>query len=258
MRRASTLLIALAMLMLSAAPGLANNTWAGYHWADDPGDPHDGDITLTLVNDLTLYQNLYTNDVVPDWNGAPGPLILNSNNFGPRPDACDNVATDAVGVEIQDEIHVCDLAYGQNGWLGLARIWVASDGHIDAGVALMNDSYFQEPDSVYNNPVAWRHVLCQEIGHTFGLSHQGSPKKASCMNSRWGLTNPDFWSPNAHDFATLSEIYGSAGGDDGGGGSSKPCNPNRPNCPSGANVHFAPRPGGGWIVTFIVPLRGLR
>ena len=34
MRRASILLIALAMLLLSAAAALANNTWNGYHWPD--------------------------------------------------------------------------------------------------------------------------------------------------------------------------------------------------------------------------------
>ena len=252
MRRAFTLLIALAMLMLSAAPGLANNTWNGYHWADDPGDPHDGDITLTLVNDLSRYTTQYPL-VVSDWDGAPGPLMLNSPDalpIDPRPLACENNSSETAASQIQDTIHACNAEYGKIGWLGLARIWVASDGHIDAGVALMNDSYFQEPGSVYNNPVAWRHVLCQEIGHTFGLDHQGSPKKQSCMNSRWGLTNEAFQSPNQHDFDTLNEIYGLAGGDD--GGDPKPCNPNRPNCPSGANVHIAARPGGGWIVTFIV------
>ena len=147
---------------------------------------------------------------------------------------------------------MCNDAYGKNGWLGLTRIWLAGDGHIEAGVALMNDSYFFETDSVYNNPTAWRHVLCQEIGHTFGLGHQGSPKKKSCMNDRWGLTNPDFQSPNAHDYDVLDELYGSSG-DGGDGGGSKPCNPNRKNCPNGTNVHFAPRAGGGWIVTFTVP-----
>lgn len=150
-------------------------------------------------------------------------------------------------------IHVCNGEYGQNGWLRLARIWLAGDGHIEAGVALMNDSYLMESGSVYDNSVAWRHVLCQEVGHTFGLAHQKSPKKQSCMNDSWGLTNPDFQSPNAHDYETLNEIYGAASGDDGNGGNTKPCNPNRPNCPNGANVDFVPRAGGGWMVTFTVP-----
>ena len=253
MRRTFTLLVSLAMLMSGAAPGLANNTWSGYHWADAGNDNHNDGVTLALVNDLTLYETLYTVDVVPDWDGAPGPLTLNSTDASPndRPAACDNDSSGAAASQIQGTIHVCNAVYGKIGWLGLARIWIAPDGHIDAGVALMNDSYFQEPNSVYNNSTAWRHVLCQEIGHTFGLSHQGSPKKQSCMNDRWGLTNPDFWDPNQHDYDTLNQIYITAGGDD--GGNSKPCNPKSPKCTGGANVHIAPRPGGGWVVTFTVP-----
>lgn len=257
MRHLLRLLVVLAILMVGAAPGLASNTWNGYHWADGAADLHDGSITLTLVNDLSNYRTQYS-QVFQDWDGAPGPLTLDSGASGGRPVACDNVATDAAGDAIQGSIHVCNGSYGQNGWLGLARIWLASDGHIDAGVALMNDSYFQVPGSVYDNPIAQRHVLCQEIGHTFGLDHQKSPKKQSCMNDQWGLTNISFQSPNQHDFDTLNEIYGAASGDT--GGDSKPCNPNRPNCPTnGENIRIAPRAGGGWIVTFTVPAsRGLR
>lgn len=255
MRRASILLIALAMFLLSAAAALANNTWNGYHWPDG-ADPHDGSISLTLVDDLNEYGTEY-GDVVDDWdsgsNGGNGPLSLSSSPGGVRPIACNNVATGAAGDAIAGTIHVCNDSYGRNGWLGLARIWVAPNGHIDASVALMNDSYMLE-DPTYAVPNAAQHVLCQEIGHTFGLDHQGSPKKQSCMNSRWGLTDPNFVGPNQHDYDTLDEIYGSGSADD--GGSSKPCNANRPNCPAnGANVHFAPRPGGGWIVTYTVPAR---
>lgn len=244
-----------AMLLGSVAPGLANNTWNGYHVADGNDDPHDGTPSVTLVDDLGDYAAQYSySAVVTDWNGVPGPLSLTSLDGGsPAPAACDNVGTDAAGIAIKGTTHVCNAAYGKNGWLGLARIWVSGDGHIEAGVALMNDSYLLEPGSVYNNPVVWRHVLCQEVGHTFGLGHQGSPKKQSCMNDRWGLTNTAFQGPNQHDYDTLNEIYGLASSDGGDGGSSKPCNPNRKNCPNGANVHVAPRAGGGWIVTYTFP-----
>lgn len=256
MRRALMLVIAVVMLLGTAAPGLASNSWNGYHWADGPSDPHDGSIGLTLVDDLTAYGTEYS-AVFADWNGAPGPLTLTSSVGVGRPAACDNVGTDPAGAAILGTVHVCNDAYGKNGWLGLARIWLAADGHIEAGVALMNDSYLLEPDSVYNDEVAWQHVLCQEVGHTFGLDHQASPKNQSCMNDRWGLTNTSFMSPNQHDYDTLNEIYGVAGGGD--GGATKPCNPNRKNCPSGANVHFASRAGGGWIVTYTLPVyRSLR
>ena len=58
MRRAFILVIALAMLLLSAATALASNTWNGYHWANEANganDPHDGSIALTLVDDLNAY-----------------------------------------------------------------------------------------------------------------------------------------------------------------------------------------------------------
>jgi hypothetical protein len=258
MRRVFILVIALAMLLLSAVAALANNTWSGYHWPEEPGDPHVGSISLTLVDFLDDAYGTEYGEAVDDWdrnsNTGKGPLdFIRLNGSGDRPAACNNDATNAAGAKIDGTIHVCNGTYGTNGWLGLARIWVASNGHIDAGVALMNDSYMLD-DPTYAVPNAVQHVLCQEIGHTFGLDHQGSPKKQSCMNSRWGLTNPDFIGPNQHDYDTLDEIYGSGSADD--GGSSKPCNPNRKNCPAnGANVHFAPRPGGGWIVTYTVPAR---
>ena len=44
MRRTFIVVAALAMLLFSATPGLANNTWNSYHWADGGADPHDGAI----------------------------------------------------------------------------------------------------------------------------------------------------------------------------------------------------------------------
>ena len=38
-------------------------------------------------------------------------------------------------------IRVCNAAYGNNGWLGLASINLDSKGHIVKGTAKMNDSY---------------------------------------------------------------------------------------------------------------------
>ena len=179
-----------------------------------------------------------------------------------RPAACgsdvaDPDDTDEAGAAIEGKIHVCNASYGANGWLGLARIWLSADGHIEAAVALMNDSYFST--TTYNDDNAKQHVLCQEIGHTFGLGHQGSPKKASCMNDRWGLTSDTFTGPNQHDFDMLNQIYVSAPAD-GGDPVTKPCKPNKKRtCAAGSNVHVAARAGGGWIITYTFPVdRSLR
>ncbi len=253
MRRVFIAVFAVTVLVATAAPGIAGHAWSTYHWADGSADPHDGSITLSVVDDLTAYETLYP-AVIADW-GADGPLTLNSSSGVARPAACDNDATDAAGAAIAGTIRVCNGSYGLNGWLGLARIWLSPDGHIDAGVALMNDSYMLGSNPSYNNATAQRHVLCQEVGHTFGLGHQGGKKNRSCMNDRWGLTDPAYDSPNKHDYDMLDEIYGAATGG-GGGGKTKPCNPKSPKC--GADAEVAPRPGGGWIVTYTVPVARAR
>jgi hypothetical protein len=59
--------------------------------------------------------------------------------------------------------------YGQNGWLGLAQIWV-SGNHITQATTKVNETYFNMPQ--YDTP-AWRRlVMCQEVAHDFGLDHQ--------------------------------------------------------------------------------------
>ena len=83
----------------------------------------------------------------------------------------------------QDE--VCNANYGQNGWLGLASIWLASGTtHITQGSVKLNDTYFNTAQ--YNTP-AWRQmVTCQEVAHTFGLDHQdetfGNTNLGTCMD----------------------------------------------------------------------------
>ena len=67
-------------------------------------------------------------------------------------------------------VQVCNYAYGDNGWLGLAQIYIRRGFTIIAGVAKLNDTYFKLH---YYDTLAWRQmVMCQEIAHTFGLAHQ--------------------------------------------------------------------------------------
>jgi hypothetical protein len=88
-----------------------------------------------------------------------------------------------LAARIQNVAEVCNWKYGNNGWLGLAQIWI-SGGHITQGVSKNNDTYFDT--STYDTP-AWRQfVTCQEIGHTFGLGHQDedfyNANLGSCMD----------------------------------------------------------------------------
>ena len=123
-------------------------------------------------------------------------------------------------------IQVCNAAYGYNGWLGIAQIWL-SGSHITQAVTKLNDSYFNL--STYDTP-AWRRlVMCQEVGHDFGLAHQdeafNNPNLGSCMdysNDPDGTqAEPDQLSneyPNSHDYEQLLTIYSHTDSSSGGGG----------------------------------------
>ena len=98
-------------------------------------------------------------DAVSDWNLSSA-LALTAVPGGTSPRRCRAAS---------GTIEVCADSYGNNGWLGLAQIWVSGD-HIAKAIAKMNDYYFGW--ATYDTP-AWRQfVMCQEIGHDWGLGHQ--------------------------------------------------------------------------------------
>jgi hypothetical protein len=103
---------------------------------------------------------------------------------------------------ITGKIHSCNAAYGFNGWLGLASINI-SGSHITRGTSKMNDSYF---NSGGYNETNRQHVMCQEIGHDFGLDHQSTSGADlnTCMDYANALDNP---TPNQHDYNMLESIY---------------------------------------------------
>ena len=107
------------------------------------------------------------------------------------------------------EAEVCSSKYGKTGWLGIAQIWV-NGSHITQAVTKMNDTYFTT--SLYNTPAWRRFVMCQEVGHVFGLDHQdenfSNANLGSCMdytNNPAGPLSKEH--PNAHDYDQLEAIY---------------------------------------------------
>ena len=106
---------------------------------------------------------------------------------------------------------VCNGSYGNNGWLGLASINITGGVHITQGSAKMNDTYFNT--ATYNSPNEKRHVMCQEVAHTFGLDHQSTDGSSqnSCMdyfsNTGANATSTLSTRPNKHDFDELNTIY---------------------------------------------------
>jgi hypothetical protein len=78
----------------------------------------------------------------------------------------------------------------------------------------LNDTYF---NTATYNTTAWRQfVMCQEVGHTFGLNHQdetfGNTNLGSCMdytNDPSGILFGQLSNlhPNQHDYDQLGLIY---------------------------------------------------
>src|SRR5262249_33302525 len=99
-------------------------------------------------------------------------------------------------------VEVCNANYKNNGWLGLASIW-ATGPHITQGTVKLNDYYFNQ--SKYNTS-AWRQfVMCQEIGHTFGLDHAdttfGNVNLGTCMDYTNDPDGGDVYGPsNEHPY----------------------------------------------------------
>ena len=108
-------------------------------------------------------------------------------------------------------VEVCNANYRNTGWLGLAQIWIYSDGHIAQGIVKNNDYYFGNSSYQYNNKAEMQHVICQEIGHTFGLDHRA--RTAALRTPVWTTTTTPATAirrrphPNTHDYQQLSTIY---------------------------------------------------
>lgn len=186
-------LVALATAAL-AASALASHSWGGYHWARTSNP-----FTLKLGDNVNSTWDAHLATTSADWSLSS---VLDTTIVagGTKPRNCRPTA---------GRVEVCNALYGSNGWLGIAQIWV-SGSHIVQGVVKVNDTYFNT--ATYNSP-AWRNlVMCQEVGHTFGLDHQdevfGNPNLGTCMDYTSNPSGPPSNEhPNQHDYDQLEAIY---------------------------------------------------
>lgn len=174
----------------------ATHSWGGYHWARTANP-----FTLKLGDNLTSTNwKSHLSQTSIDWNA--GTILKTAVVAGQSSKRCSMVA---------GTTQVCNGTYGSNGWLGLASINLTGGTHITQGTAKMNDTYFNT--ATYNNPNERRHVMCQEVAHTFGLDHQSTDGSSqnSCMDyfSNTGANAGSTLSikPNTHDFDELGIIY---------------------------------------------------
>lgn len=187
------LIVAIAVIGVIYFPSStsANHSWGGYHWARTANP-----FTLKVVDSNTPDWDDNKARAITDWSSSSVLDLVN--------EAGDSSSTARRRcVMISGKIHSCNYAYGQNGWLGLASINLTGGNHITQGTSKMNDSYFNSTTYTETNR---QHVMCQEIGHTFGLDHQSTSGADlnTCMDYSNALDNP---SPNAHDYDELVTIY---------------------------------------------------
>jgi len=209
------LLVAVAPLLLVGLfshPVNADNSWGKYHW--NISSEASGTNPLKLGDNLTGLWGISLGIASGRWNEATlvdpdentVPVLRNEVDGGLSNSNCDPV---------RDRIEVCNDNYGNNGWLGIASIWATRgrSNHIVQAVVKVNDYYFAIGDDALRD-----YVMCQEVGHTFGLDHQdttfNTKNLGSCMDytSDPAGTSSDFGPldnryPNEHDYDEMRKIY---------------------------------------------------
>ncbi|CAN5780364.1 hypothetical protein BH18ACT15_BH18ACT15_02600 [soil metagenome] len=194
MKRVWVVIFAFALIATAfVSPAKASHSWNGYHWARTSNP-----FTIKVGDNVTSAWDSHLRTAASDWSADTAGNPLNAA-------VVTGAATTRKCRPTAGQVEVCNASYGNNGWLGVAQIWV-SGGHITQGTAKMNDTYFSTPK--YNTPT-WRDsVMCQEIGHTWGLDHQDESGADfhTCMDYS---SNPDTDNrhPNYHDYQELALIY---------------------------------------------------
>jgi hypothetical protein len=195
-RLLSAVLVCLGFAAFSCV-AYADHSWGSYHWGRTANP-----FTLTLGDNVSDAWDVYLGTAANDWNGSS---VLNVSVVAggtTDPKKCRPTT---------GRIEVCSASYG-GAWLGVAQIWI-SGGHIYHATTKVNNFYFDKPK--YNTPAWRRFVMCQEIGHTFGLDHQdenfSNTNLGSCMDytsdpegQYLGSSNEH---PDPHDYEQLVTIY---------------------------------------------------
>jgi hypothetical protein len=225
-RKYLTYVAVISTLAVISIPAHALHAWGDYHWARSSNP-----LLLHLGDNVNSIWDGHLDLASDDWNQPSEPYteVLHTTvvEGSTKPRQC-RAQT--------GNVQVCNLRYGNTGWLGIAGISV-SGSHITAGYVKVNDTYFDTAS--YNTP-EWRQlVMCQEVGHTFGLGHQDEDFNNKNLGTCMDYTSEpiqgiiDNTKPNAHDYELLQAIYAETDSDGGGGGG---CNPRSPKCNSGASA----------------------
>ncbi len=177
-------------LSVFATIAYANHSWGTYHWARSANP-----FNLKLGDNVSAVWNNHLATSSEDWSVSS--VLDTTVTTGQSKGNCQPT---------KGRVEICNKTYGNNGWLGIASIW-ASGNHITQATVKVNDTYFNT--AKYNTPVWRQYVLCQEVGHTFGLDHQdedfSNPNLGTCMDYTNDPTTNQH--PNQHDYDQLETVY---------------------------------------------------
>jgi hypothetical protein len=189
--RIISVLVLIAVLAAFPFSAGATHSWNGYHWARTSNP-----FTIKLGDNVSSQWDSILATTSSDWSKS---TVLDTTIVAGGSTAKRCRATSG-------RVEVCNGTYGNNGWLGVAQVWV-SGSHITQGTVKLNDTYFNTP--TYNT-TAWRNLVsCQEVGHTFGLDHQDENFNNANLGTCMDYTNNPGTNqhPNQHDYDELQIIY---------------------------------------------------
>src|SRR6187431_1691014 len=118
----------------------ANHSWAGYHWARQSNP-----FTVKLGDNVSGAWESVLGTTASDWSQS---TVLDTVIVpgGARPRNCRPTS---------GRVEVCNDTYGNNGWLGIAQVWITGGTHITQGTVKLNDTYHNK--APYNTE-AWRNL----------------------------------------------------------------------------------------------------
>src|SRR5574341_1456120 len=124
------LAVLVSFLAFAAFPTLtsATHSWGTYHWARTSNP-----FTVKLGDNVSSAWDEYLAVASYDWSKSTvlDTSIVDGGALG-NPRRCRATT---------GRVEVCNTTYGNNGWLGVASIWV-SGSHITKGAVKLNDTYF--------------------------------------------------------------------------------------------------------------------
>jgi len=191
MRKVLALVAATSVAITLVGTALANHSWGKYHWARTANP-----LALKLGDNVSSTWDGHLGTASSDWS-ASNVLDTTIVAGGSSPSSCPPTS---------GRVEVCNALYGSTGWLGIARIW-ATGTHITQAVVQVNDTYHSSPP--YNTSPWRQFVMCQEVGHVFGLNHQDENFSNANLGTCMDYTNDPGTNqhPNQHDYDQLEKIY---------------------------------------------------